>query len=88
MKDRIIPLPELALIAATRAITGAGLGLLLADRLDGQRRRTLGWALLAVGALSTIPLAADVLRRPSSDNGSATNGRNSAAPQRVPAAEL
>jgi hypothetical protein len=40
---------------------GAGIGLLLADRLSDDRRKAVGWTLLAVGAVSTIPLAADII---------------------------
>jgi hypothetical protein len=61
MKERHVTLPTLMLIAGTRVALGVGLGLLLADRLAPQRRRSAGWALLAVGALTTIPLAAEVL---------------------------
>jgi uncharacterized membrane protein YfcA len=65
MQERGITLPELGLIAGTRAALGAGLGLLLADRLDDDRRRAIGWTLLLVGAISTIPLAIEVLgKRP------------------------
>ena len=46
--------PEFGFIVATRAALGAGLGLLLADRL-GRRGRPLGKTLLALGALTTIP---------------------------------
>jgi hypothetical protein len=56
-------LPELALIAGTRAAPGAGLGLLLADRLPEGQRRAVGWTLLMVGALSTVPLAFEVFGR-------------------------
>lgn len=56
-----ITLPELALIAGTRAALGAGLGLLVAGRLNADQRKAAGWALLAVGVLSTIPLAIEVL---------------------------
>ncbi|HEY1378470.1 MAG TPA: hypothetical protein VGF55_16850 [Gemmataceae bacterium] len=63
MREARIPFPELALIAATRGALGLGLGLLLADRLSDERRKELGWAFLAVGVLSTFPLAADVLGR-------------------------
>ena len=63
MRDTRISLPELALIAGTRALLGAGIGLLLADRLPEDRRRAVGWTLLLVGAASTIPLAVDVLRK-------------------------
>ncbi|HEU0033645.1 MAG TPA: hypothetical protein VFQ53_23625 [Kofleriaceae bacterium] len=53
----------LGLVAATRGMIGLGIGLLLADRLDADRRRTVGASLLVVGALSTIPLAVRVFRR-------------------------
>lgn len=63
MRTAHLPVPELAVIAGTRAALGAGIGLLLADRLTDDNRKTLGWALLAIGVLSTFPLAADVLGR-------------------------
>jgi len=63
MRNVRLPFPELALIAATRGALGFGLGLLLADRLSDERRKELGWAFLLLGALSTFPLAADVLGR-------------------------
>ena len=53
---RITP-PELALIAGTRAALGVGLGFFLADRLPDSQRRAVGWTLLLVGVVSTIPLA-------------------------------
>jgi hypothetical protein len=62
MRETRVTLPELALIGGTRAVLGAGLGLLLADRLpDEGQRRAVGWTLFLVGALSTIPLAFEVL---------------------------
>jgi hypothetical protein len=61
MRETRISLPELALVAGTRALLGAGIGLLLADRLPEDRRRTVGWTLLLVGAATTVPLAFDVL---------------------------
>jgi hypothetical protein len=64
MKETQVTLPELALIAGTRVALGAGLGLLLADRLSDGQRRAVGWTLLLFGALSTIPLAFEVLGRP------------------------
>jgi hypothetical protein len=60
MRETRITLPELALIAGTRAALGAGLGLLLADRLPREQRRAAGWSLFLIGALSTIPLAFEV----------------------------
>jgi hypothetical protein len=65
MRERAITLPELGLIAGTRVALGAGIGLLLADRLDPDRRRAVGWTLLLVGVISTVPLAMEVLgKRP------------------------
>jgi hypothetical protein len=61
MKKALLTLPELALIAGTRGMLGAGIGLLLAPRLNQDRRKAAGWTLLLVGAISTIPLALQVL---------------------------
>jgi hypothetical protein len=61
MRETRITIPELALIAATRAAIGAGLGLLLGDRLAPDQRKAVGWTLLAVGVVSTFPLAFEVL---------------------------
>jgi hypothetical protein len=63
MKETLITLPELGMIAGTRAALGAGLGLLLADRLGDRERRAVGWTLFLFGAISTIPLAIEVLGR-------------------------
>ena len=65
MRETRITLPELGLIGGTRAALGAGLGLLLADRLDPEQRRAVGWTLLLVGIVSTVPLAMEILgKRP------------------------
>jgi hypothetical protein len=61
MKHVSLTIPEIALIAGTRAAGGAGLALLLGDRLSPEGRRTVGWTLLAVGLITTIPLVAAVL---------------------------
>jgi hypothetical protein len=63
MKMVELSLPELALVAGTRGMLGAGAGLLLSDKLRDSQRRTLGWTLFAVGLLSTIPIALEVLSR-------------------------
>jgi hypothetical protein len=42
---------------------GVGIGLLAAGRISERSRRTVGRSLLAVGALSTIPLVLDVLSK-------------------------
>ncbi len=61
MIRRTVTLPEIGLIAGTRAALGAGIGLLLADRLSDDQRRAVGWTLFAVGAVTTIPLVANVV---------------------------
>jgi hypothetical protein len=60
MRQAQLTLPELALIAGTRAALGAGLGLLLADRLSDDQRRAIGWTLVAVGVVTTLPIAVEV----------------------------
>ncbi len=61
MKRTQLTLPEIALIAGTRGMIGAGAGLLLADKLNKDQRKAIGWTLLIVGAISTIPLAMEVM---------------------------
>jgi uncharacterized membrane protein YfcA len=63
MKKAELTLPEIALIAGTRGMLGAGAGLLLADRLNDDQRRAVGWTLLLIGAVSTIPLAIEVMSK-------------------------
>ncbi len=64
MSERAFTIPEIMLVAGTRAALGAGLGLLIAGKLSSDVRTGAGWALLAVGALTTIPLVVDVVRKP------------------------
>ena len=61
MREVEVTLPELALLVGTRAVLGAGVGLLLADRLPEGQRKAAGWMLLLVGVVTTIPLAFEVL---------------------------
>ena len=60
MKQITLTVPELGLIVGTRAAAGAGLALLLADRLDPMQRRAVGWTLLAVGIATSVPLVAQI----------------------------
>jgi hypothetical protein len=60
VKTVTLTLPEVALLAGTRAVLGAGVALLLADKLDPKQRESVGWTLTAVGLLTTIPLALEV----------------------------
>lgn len=57
MKYVKVPLPEMALVAATRGILGAGAALLFGKKISERRRKVVGWTLFAAGAISTIPLA-------------------------------
>ena len=61
MRTRTLTIPEIMLIAGTRAALGAGVGLLLADRLSDRARRGAGRTLVAIGALSTIPILVGLL---------------------------
>jgi hypothetical protein len=60
MRTTTVTLPELALVAPTRGMAGAGAGLLVAERIGAEKRKTLGWTLFLIGVLSTIPLALQV----------------------------
>jgi hypothetical protein len=60
MKTYKLVVPEIGLLAATRGMAGAGAGLLVANYLRPDVRRTVGWTLLAIGALSTIPIALSI----------------------------
>lgn len=64
MTSRSVTLPELFMIAGTRVALGIGIGLLLSGRLSSEQRRAAGWALLGVGVMTTIPLAAGILGKP------------------------
>lgn len=63
MKTAELTLPELALIAGTRALLGAGLAFLLADKLNDDQRKAAGWTMFLIGAATTIPLAINVLNK-------------------------
>jgi uncharacterized membrane protein YfcA len=69
MITRNVSIPQIGLIAGTRALIGAGIGLLVADHIKPDQRRAVGWTLLTVGILTTIPLAADLLFGHGSTNG-------------------
>ncbi len=67
MKQASLTIPEIGLIAGTRAAGAAGLALLLSDRINPEQRRAVGWTLLAVGIITTVPLIAMVLGRRRAD---------------------
>lgn len=67
MKESKLTIAEIALIAGTRVALGAGVGLLVSNRLNADQRKAAGIALALVGGLSTIPLVLTVARRKSSE---------------------
>jgi len=69
MQEKVLTIPELILIAGTRVALGVGIGLLLADKLTDHERRAAGWALVCIGALTTVPLVMDVLGKPVAEMG-------------------
>jgi len=61
MMQRTLTGPEMALIAGTRVALGIGLGLLFSGRLSRDQSKAAGVALVLVGALTSIPLAIQVI---------------------------
>jgi hypothetical protein len=57
VKEIQLTRPELAFTIATRAMIGAGIALLLADRLSVEQRKAVGFTLTLVGLVTTIPAA-------------------------------
>lgn len=57
MRIKTLTIPEIGFIAGTRAALGAGLALLLADKLSASSRRAVGITLVAIGVATTIPAA-------------------------------
>jgi hypothetical protein len=58
-----LPVPEIGILAVTRAMLGAGVGLMVAEKLSERQRRVIGRTLFLIGVLSTIPLVKDIARR-------------------------
>jgi hypothetical protein len=63
MRNLVLTVPELAFIAVTRGALGAGIGLLLSQKLDNTQRRAVAGALIALGIVTTIPAAMAVFGR-------------------------
>lgn len=61
MKATCISIPELALIAGTRAALGAGIALIVGDQLTKEQKKAVGWTLFLVGFVTTVPLLANVI---------------------------
>jgi hypothetical protein len=63
LKERKVTIPELMLIGGTRVALGLGIGLLIKDKLNKDQRKAAGLVLVIVGAVTTIPLAIEVLSK-------------------------
>jgi hypothetical protein len=63
MRTIELRLPELAFVAGTRGIIGVGIGLLISEQLRPEMRKAVGWTLLGIGALTTVPIAASLFGR-------------------------
>jgi hypothetical protein len=57
-------IPELFFVAATRGLGGIGIGLLISKFFYPEERKRIGLTLLAVGAVTTLPIAARILSQP------------------------
>jgi hypothetical protein len=64
MKERGLTIPEIMLLGGTRVALGAGIGLLLAGKLNDDRRKGAGLALTVVGVLTTIPIVIGIIKKP------------------------
>jgi hypothetical protein len=69
MRKLVLTVPEMAFIAATRGALGFGAGLLLSDKFNKSRRRSVGLGLLAFGVATTIPAARRVFGRRTAEAG-------------------
>lgn len=64
MRETRLTVAEVMLMGGTRVALGAGLGLLISGKLSRDARMGAGWALLAIGVLTSIPIVASVLGKP------------------------
>jgi hypothetical protein len=61
MRKTTVEMPVLASVAVTRGMLGAGLALLLGDRLTVKQRKVIGWGLFLTGVVTTGPLVLRVM---------------------------
>ncbi len=66
MSEEKFSVMELSFLAITRVALGAGIGLLLSKCLNEDQRRAAGVALIAVGAITTVPVIMHVLQQDNS----------------------
>ena len=63
MRERRLTMADIFLIGGTRLALGVGIGLLISGRLNQDQKKAAGWTLFAVGVVSTIPLAMNLVGR-------------------------
>ena len=63
MKPVELDLSTLIFLVGTRVALAFGVGLLVADHIPAERRRTLALSLIGIGAATTVPAALAVFRR-------------------------
>ena len=61
MKNLALSLPTFGFVVGTRAALAFGVALLVSERIPASRRRALGYALLAIGAATTVPAVRSVI---------------------------
>jgi hypothetical protein len=57
-------IPEIMVLGGTRVALGVGVGLLIAGKLNDDQRKGAGLALAVVGALTTIPIVINIIKKP------------------------
>jgi|SoiMethySBSTD1v2_1073268.scaffolds.fasta_scaffold4179294_2 hypothetical protein len=62
-RERQLNTTDIILLAMTRGMLGAGIGLLAAGKLSDEQRRAVGRTLVLVGAVTTVPLAMRIFGR-------------------------
>ena len=67
MKRVDLPLPLFGFAVATRVALGVGIGLLIGGRLRRTARTRVGAALVALGAVTTVPVMLAVFRPRNTD---------------------
>jgi hypothetical protein len=55
MRELTLRMPTFSVIVGTRAAMAFGIGLLVSQRIPERRRKAIGTALVAIGALTTVP---------------------------------
>jgi hypothetical protein len=60
MKEHSLTIPKIAMIAGTRVGLGVGIGLLISDRFYKDQRKAVGWAMVGMGVVTTVPIVAGI----------------------------